>query len=72
MKYAKQAQVALEGIDQALAQLLNLIKRGENQEALRFMEEGELKEKFGDLQSIIKLSYTNQLGASGIPNTRTL
>ena len=72
MKYERQTQIALDRLDQSLARLRNLIKRGENQEALRFMEEGELKEKFGDLQSIIKLSYTNQLGASGIPNTRTL
>ena len=33
------------------------------------MEEGELKDRFEALQSIIKLSYVNPLGASGIPNT---
>ena len=72
MKYAKQAQVALEGIDQALAQLLNLIKRGENQEAIRFMTEGPLKERYEEMQNIITISQTNTLGASGTPQTRSL
>ena len=49
-----------------------LIKRGQQAEALRFMEEGELKEKFNELQNIIKLSSTNQLGASGIRNIGNL
>ena len=44
MKYERQTQIALDRLDQSLARLRNLIKRGENQEALRFMEEGELKE----------------------------
>ena len=68
MKYERQTQAALDRVDQSLARLRDLIKRGENQNAIHFMEEGELKERFGDLQSIIKLSYTNQLGASGVRN----
>jgi hypothetical protein len=69
MKYARQTQSALERLDQSLAKLHTLIKRGDNTEALRFMEEGELKERYGELQNIIKISSTSQLGASGIPNT---
>ena len=36
------------------------------------MEEGELKERFEELQTIIKLSSTNQLGASGVSNLGNL
>ena len=32
------------------------------------MEEGELKERFEELKSMILLSSTNQLGASGVSN----
>ena len=72
MAYERQVQEHLERLDQSLARLRNLIKRGENETAIRFMEEGELKEKFSDLQNIIKLSYTNPLGASGVQNIRNL
>ena len=46
MKYAQQQQNALNRLDQALAQLRNLIKRNENKAALDFMEKGLLKERF--------------------------
>ena len=36
------------------------------------MEEGPLKERFEELSSIIKLSYTNALGASGVSGIGTL
>ena len=72
MKYVRQTQDALERLDQSLAKLHTLIKRGDNTEALRFMEEGELKERYGELQNIIKISSTSPLGASGIPNTRIM
>jgi DNA-binding protein H-NS len=72
MKYARQTQDALERLDQSLSKLHTLIKRGDNTEALRFMEEGELKERYGELQNMIKISSTSQLGASGIPNTRII
>ena len=50
MKYAQQQQNALNRLDQALAQLRTLIKRGENKEALQFMEKGLLKERFEEMQ----------------------
>jgi len=68
MKYAKQAQTALEGIDQALAQLLNLIKRGENDKAIKFMTEGLLKERYEEMQNIITISQAGSLGARGTGN----
>jgi hypothetical protein len=59
MKYARQTQEALDRLDEALAQLRTLIKRGQNQDAIRFMEEGALKERFEELQNIITISSTN-------------
>ena len=72
MAYEKQVQSALDRLDQSLAQLRNLIKRGDQKAALTFMEEGELKERFGELQNIITISSTNSLGASGVSNVRGL
>jgi len=71
MKYAKQTQGALDKLDQSLARLRNIIKRGQIKEALHFMEEGELKERFGDLQNIITISSTGNMGARGVQNTGT-
>ena len=65
MAFEGQAQVALERLDESLARLRTLIKRGEQTEALRFMEEGALKERFEELQNIITVSSTNPLGARG-------
>jgi hypothetical protein len=71
MKYAQQTQNALDRLDQSLATLRTLIKRGQNADALRFMEEGDLKEKFGELQNIISISSTGNMGARGVQNTGT-
>ena len=72
MKYAQQQQSALDRLDQALAQLRNLIKRGETKEALLFMEKGLLKERFEEMQNIITISKTNTLGARGTGTIGTL
>ena len=67
MKYARQVQENLDRLDQALATLRTMIKRGENEAAVRFMEEGELKDRFADLQNLITLSKgQGNLGASGV------
>ena len=71
MKYVKQTQEALDRLDQSLARLRNLIKTGQNEAALRFMEEGDLKEKFEELQNIITISSTGNTGARGVQNTGT-
>ena len=68
MKYARQTQEALDRLDGALAQLRGLISRGQNQDAIRFMEEGALKERFEELQNIISVSSTNTLGSRGTQN----
>ena len=72
MAYARQLQAAMERLDQSLARLHTMIKRGENKEALKFMEEGELKERFENLQNIIIISSTNTLGARGTQNVGNL
>ena len=71
MQYARQTQGALDRLDQSLAKLRTLIKRGQNQDAIRFMEEGELKDRFEELQNIITISSTGNMGARGVQNTGT-
>jgi hypothetical protein len=61
MKYARQTQEALDRLDGALAQLRTLIKRGQNQDAIRFMEEGALKERFEELQNIITIVFNKHI-----------
>ena len=72
MAYEKQTQNALDRLDQSLASLRGLIKIGKNEEALRFMEEGALKDRFEELQNMISISSTTPLGARGTQNTGTL
>ena len=72
MKYERQVFGALDNVDVSLNKLYLLIKNGKQKEALEFMDNGDLKEKFGDLRSMIKLSYTNPLGSNGVSNIGTL
>ena len=72
MKYARQTQEHLDRLDQSLRVLRDMIKRGDNQAAIKYMEEGDLKERFGELQNIITLSSTGNLGASGIQSVGNL
>ena len=72
MAYEQQVQVAMERLDQSLARLHTMIKRGEQQKAIRFMEEGELKERYEELNNIVTISKTGNYGARGVQNTRTL
>ena len=71
MQYARQTQGALDRLDQSLARLRDLVKRGQIQDALRFMEEGELKDRFEELQNMITISSTGNVGARGVQNTGT-
>ena len=65
MKYARQTQQALDRLDQSLARLRDMIKRGENEVAIRYMEEGELKDRYEELQNMITISQTGNVGARG-------
>ena len=68
MKYARQTQEHLDRLDQALAQLRGLILKGQNKEAVQFMEKGPLKERFEELQNIINISSTGNIGVRGTEN----
>ena len=72
MAYERQLQGAMDRLDQSFARLYNLIKRGNQKEALRFMQEGELKERFEELRNIVNISFTGNYGARGVQNTRNL
>ena len=72
MAYERQVQIAMERLDQSLAKLHTLIKRWQNAEAIRFMEEGELKDRYEELQNMINISQTGNYGARGVQNTRPL
>ena len=72
MKYAVQTQSALDRLDESLMKLRDMIKRGEQQNALNYMQEGDLKERFEELQSMIIMSQTNTLGARGTSQTGRL
>ena len=72
MQYARQVQEAMDRLDQSLARLHTMIKRNENAAAIRFMEEGELKERYEELQNIITISQTGNYGARGVQNTGAL
>ena len=48
-------------------------KNGKQQEALNYMENGPLKERFEELQNIITIAGgPGELGARGVQNTGTL
>jgi len=72
MAYERQLQIAMERLDQSLATLRNLVKRGQTADAIQYMEQGELKERYEELQNIITISSTGTLGARGTSTTRAL
>ena len=72
MQYARQVQEAMDRLDKSLARLHTIIKRNENAAAIRFMEEGELKERYEELQNMITISQTGNYGARGVQNTGAL
>ena len=72
MAYERQLQIAMERLDQSLAQLRNLVKRGQTKEAIQFMEEGPLKDRYEELQNIVTISQTGNLGARGTGRIGTL
>ena len=72
MAYERQLNNAMQRLDQSLAKLRTLIKRGQQQDAIRFMEEGELKDRYEELQNMITISQTGNYGVRGVRNTRPL
>ena len=72
MKYSRQTQAALDRLDESLAQLRGLIKRGNQSAALDFMETGQLKDRYEELQNIITITQTSGMGARGTSQTGNL
>ena len=72
MQYGRQLQVAMERLDQSLAKLRNTVKKGKTAEAIHFMEQGELKDRYEELQNIITIAQTGNIGARGTSQTGTL
>ena len=72
MAYERQVQIAMERLDESLASLRDLIKRGKNAEAIHFMEQGQLKDRYEELQNMITISQTGNVGARGTSQTGAL
>ena len=53
-RYHRQLTIALERLDQGLARVHSLIKRGENKQALYYMD-NDLKELYQELENIINI-----------------
>jgi len=72
MKYTRQIQGRLEGLNKTLLQLNKLIKAGKKQEAIEYMDNGPLKEAYENLENIVNIATTGNYGARGVQNTGTL
>ena len=53
-KYKKQMNIAMERLDQGLARVHSLVKRGKNADAIHYID-NNLKELYGELQNIINV-----------------
>jgi hypothetical protein len=61
-RYQQQLNIALERIDQGLARVHSMVKRGKNADAIYFME-NDLKELYENLQNLVNIE-------PGSPNSR--
>ena len=61
-RYQQQLNIALERIDQGLARVHSMVKRGKNADAIYYME-NDLKDFYEELQNLINIE-------PGSPNTR--
>jgi hypothetical protein len=53
-RYQQQLNVAMERLDQGLARVHSLVKRGQNADAIHYMD-NDLKELYGELQNLINI-----------------
>lgn len=53
-RYQDQLNVAMDRLDQGLFRIHSLVKRGNNAEALRFMD-NDLRELYEELQNIVNI-----------------
>ena len=64
MAYKRQLQIALDRLDQGLARVHSMVKRGENAKAIHFME-NDLKELYEELQNIVSITPENDQSRVG-------
>ena len=64
MAYKKQLQTALDRLDQGLARVHSMVKRGKNADAMHFMDNA-LKELYEELQNIINITPENDQSRVG-------
>lgn len=64
MAYKRQLQTALDRLDQGLARVHGMVKRGNNADAIYFME-NDLKELYEELQNIINITPENDQSRVG-------
>jgi len=69
MAYKKQLQVALDRLDEGLARVHSMVKRGKNTEAIYYME-NDLKELYDELQNIISITPENDQSRVGFMGGR--
>lgn len=53
-RYQQQMNIALERLDQGLARVHSMVKRGQNADAIYFMD-NDLKELYEELQNLINI-----------------
>ena len=54
MAYKRQLQIALDRLDQGLARVHGMVKRGKNADAIHFLE-NDLKDLYDQLQNMIDI-----------------
>ncbi len=64
-RYRQQLTIALERLDQGLARVHSMVKRGKNAEAIHYMD-NDLKELYEELQNIINIEPGNDGGKIGM------
>ena len=64
MAYRRQLQTALDRLDQGLARVHSMVKRGRNAEAIHYMD-NDLKELYEELQNIINITPENNQSRVG-------
>jgi hypothetical protein len=64
-RYRQQLTIALERLDQGLARVHSMVKRGKNAEAIYYMD-NDLKELYEELQNIINIEPGNDGGKIGM------
>lgn len=64
MAYRRQLQTALDRLDQGLARVHSMVKRGKNAEAIHFMDH-DLKELYEELQNIVNITPENNQSRVG-------